>query len=48
MFAVLALLCFVVAQAEPALGPIDLLLLGLAFLALHLLWAWTPWAGRGR
>lgn len=37
MFALLALLCFVVAQFEAALGPVDLMLLGLAFVAAHLL-----------
>lgn len=44
MWALLALLCFVIAQFEPALGPVDLLLLGLAFIALHLLWTVPlPW-----
>jgi hypothetical protein len=37
MFALLALLCFVIAQFEAALGPVDLLLAGLAFVAAHLL-----------
>lgn len=37
MFALLALLCFVIAQFEAALGPVDLLLLGLTFIATHLL-----------
>lgn len=37
MFALLALLCFVVAQFEAALGPVDLLLAGLALLAAHFL-----------
>lgn len=37
MFALLALLCFVIAQFEDALGPVNLLLLGLAFVAAHLL-----------
>jgi hypothetical protein len=37
MFALLALLCFVIAQFESALGGIDLLLLGLTFVAAHLL-----------
>lgn len=45
MWALLALLCFVVAQFERALGPVDLLLAGLAFLALHVFWPWTPWTG---
>lgn len=45
MFALLALLCFVVAQFEAALGPIDLTLAGLAFVAAHLLFGLglTPW-----
>jgi hypothetical protein len=37
MFALLALLCFVIAQFETALGPVDLLLAGLALVAAHLL-----------
>jgi hypothetical protein len=37
MLALLALLCFVIAQFESALGSVDLLLLGLAFVAAHLL-----------
>jgi hypothetical protein len=37
MFALLALICFVIAQFEAALGPVNLLLLGLTFIAAHLL-----------
>jgi hypothetical protein len=45
MFALLALICFIIAQFEAALGPVNLLLLGLAFVAAHLLLGggWTPW-----
>jgi hypothetical protein len=37
MFALLALITFVIAQFETALGPVNLLLLGLTFIAAHLL-----------
>jgi hypothetical protein len=43
VFAVLALLCFVLALFDAHLGSIDLVVLGLAFVATHLIWAWTPW-----
>jgi hypothetical protein len=46
MFALLALLCFVLALFGVSLGSVDLTVLGLCFVAAHLLWAWTPWAGR--
>lgn len=46
MFALLALLCFVVAQFEAALGRVDLALAGLAFIALHLLFAGQPFIPR--
>lgn len=41
MFALLALLCFVLALFHVALGDVSLVTLGLAFIALHLL-APTP------
>jgi hypothetical protein len=38
MFALLALITFIIAQFETALGPVNLLLLlGLTFIAAHLL-----------
>jgi hypothetical protein len=43
MFALLALICFIIAQFEAALGPVNLLLLGLAFLA-----AWALFGGGWR
>lgn len=46
MFALIALLCFVLALFGVTLGSIDLVILGLCFVALHLLYNWTPWAGR--
>jgi hypothetical protein len=49
MFALLALLCFVLALFRVTLGELDLVVLGLAFVALHLLWA-VPlpgWRRRG-
>lgn len=38
MFALVALLCFVLALFGVAVG-VDLVVLGLAFVALHLMWA---------
>lgn len=35
MFALLALICFVLALFEVAIGDVNLTVLGLAFLALH-------------
>ena len=37
MFAILALLCFVLALFHVALGSIDLTILGFCFISLHLL-----------
>ena len=49
MFAVLALLCFLL-DLFGAGGFGDhasfWMVLGFAFIAAHLLYAWTPWAGR--
>ena len=44
MFALLAFLAFLIALFERTLGPIDLVVLGLAFLALHLIVPFTPWS----
>lgn len=46
MFALIAVICFVLALFHVSIGAIDLVILGLLFVALHLLFAWTPWAGR--
>ena len=46
MFALLALLCFVLALFRVHLGDIDLVVLGLVFIAAHLMWGWTPWTRR--
>jgi hypothetical protein len=43
MFAIAALLCFVLALFDVHVGSIDLVVLGLAFVAAHLIHAWTPW-----
>lgn len=43
MFAIAALLCFVLALFHAHLGSIDFVVLGLAFVAAHLIYAWTPW-----
>ena len=44
MFALLALVCFVIALFEPALGPINMVTLGLAFIAAHLLFGGMVWS----
>lgn len=36
IFAIAALVCFIVALIERTLGPIDMAVLGLAFVAAHL------------
>lgn len=46
MFALAALLCFVLAVFDVALGSLDLLALGLAFVAAHLLLGDRVWAPR--
>lgn len=38
MFALLALICFVLALFHVSLGTLDLVVLGFVFIALHLLW----------
>jgi hypothetical protein len=43
MFALIALICFVLALFKVDLGTISLVTLGLCFVALHLMWGWTPW-----
>ena len=42
MFALLALICFLLAFFGVHLGGHDLVILGLAFLAAELMWGW-PW-----
>jgi hypothetical protein len=39
MFALIALLCFVLALFRVSIGEIDLVVLGFVFVALHLMWA---------
>ena len=47
MFALLALLCFVLALFHVHIGTIDLVILGLAFIAAHLLFGiGIPWVRR--
>jgi len=43
MFALIALICFVLALFHVTLGSIDLVVLGFVFIAAHLMWGWTPW-----
>ncbi len=43
MFAILALLAFVLALFGASIGSLDLVVLGLVFVAAHLIYAWTPW-----
>lgn len=38
MLAVIALLCFVLALFDVVIGDVDLVILGLAFVAAHLAW----------
>jgi hypothetical protein len=47
VFAILALLAFLLALFGAHPGGLDMVTLGLAFIAAHLIWAWTPWRGRG-
>lgn len=44
MFALVALICFVLALFHVSLGTIDLVVLGFVFIALHLVWA-VPFPG---
>jgi membrane protein implicated in regulation of membrane protease activity len=48
MFALIALICFILALFHVNLGSIDLAVLGFVFIALHLLFDIRPWAGRWR
>ncbi len=48
MAALLALICFVLGLFGVVIEHVNWLYLGLAFVALHLLFDWRPWAGRGR
>ena len=47
MFAIIALLCFVLALFKVSLGSVDLVVLGLIFITLHLIFGavipWGPW-----
>ena len=44
MFALIALICFILALFHVSLGSIDLVVLGFCFVALHLLWGIAlPW-----
>jgi hypothetical protein len=44
MLAVAALICFVLALVIPTLGPLNLVTLGLAFLAASMVFGgWAPW-----
>lgn len=48
MFALLALICFILALFKVKLGDIDLVILGLAFMSAQLLFGITiPWTRRG-
>jgi len=43
MFAVIALVCFVLAVFGVSPGDINMIALGLVFIAAHMLFEWTPW-----
>lgn len=48
MFALIALICFVLALFKVHIGSIDLVVLGLCFVAAHLLFGvGVPWVRRG-
>ena len=43
MWAIVAAIIFGIAALGPnSLGPVELIYVGLFFLALHLLWSWNP------
>lgn len=44
MLALIALICFVVGLAGKSPLGLDMLFLGLAFVAAHLLFPWRPWS----
>lgn len=46
MLALIALLCFVLAFVGVDIDGHSLWILGLAFIAAHLLFPWTPWVRR--
>lgn len=48
MFALLALICFVLALFHVALGTVDLVILGFVFISVHLLWEIPFPVGRAR
>jgi hypothetical protein len=49
MFALLALISFILALFDAPLGSLDMVTLGLVFVALHLLFGgWAPWGSRVR
>lgn len=48
MFAILAVVCFLLALFHAHIGDIDLVVLGLVFLAAHFIWSPAlPWSRRG-
>jgi hypothetical protein len=48
VFALIALICFVLALFKVHPGSFDLVILGFVFIALHLLFDFRPWAGHWR
>lgn len=46
MFALIALICFVLALFHVHIGTIDLVILGFVFVAAHLLVDFWPWGSR--
>lgn len=46
MFALIALICFVLALFHVSLGSIDLVILGFVFVAAHLMWGISLPVGR--
>lgn len=48
MFALIALICFILALFRVHIGTIDLVVLGFVFIALHLLFDFRPWGSWSR
>lgn len=48
MFALVALITFILALFKVHIGSIDLVVLGFVFLAAHFVFDWRPWRGTPR
>lgn len=43
MLALIAMICFILALFKVSIGDLNLVTLGLVFVAAHLLFPWSPW-----